>query len=50
MSKLERVKIDSRSRIVLPQHFREMLNLSENTTAYAALKGRTRRARRCKQS
>ncbi|MBI4360753.1 hypothetical protein HY572_03195 [Candidatus Micrarchaeota archaeon] len=37
MGKLERVKIDSRGRIVLPQHFRELLNLSENTTAYAVL-------------
>ncbi len=37
MSKLERVKIDSRGRIVLPQHFREFLGLKENDSAYATL-------------
>ena len=37
MSKLERVKIDSRGRIVLPQHFREFLGLTENDSAYATL-------------
>ncbi len=37
MSKLELVKIDSRGRIVLPQHFREWLGLKENDSAYATL-------------
>jgi len=37
MAKVERVKIDSRGRIVLPQAFREYLGLKEDDSAYATL-------------
>ncbi|MBI2445518.1 hypothetical protein HYV43_03975 [Candidatus Micrarchaeota archaeon] len=37
MSKLELVRIDSRGRIVLPQHFRELLGLHEDDSAYVTL-------------
>ncbi|MDP2717564.1 MAG: hypothetical protein Q8P02_02365 [Candidatus Micrarchaeota archaeon] len=42
MSQLSRVKIDSRGRIVLPQHFREFLGLKENDSAYAVLDEKNR--------
>ncbi len=43
MARLEKLKIDSRGRVVLPQAFRKMLGLKENDTAYAVLDEENRR-------
>lgn len=43
MARLENVRIDSRGRIVLPQHFRELLGLKPDDSAYVALDEQNRR-------
>ena len=43
MALLENVRIDSRGRIVLPQHFRELLGLKPDDSAYVALDEQNKR-------